>query len=165
MKAATHLAAGVSAGILLSSYLNYSDIPSALPIIAAAGLGSLLPDIDICTSKLGSKAKPVSFMIQLFIGHRTLFHGALLYMVAGIFLFCGFPDYSNLWLGGLLGVATHLVLDMLNPAGVPLLWPLPVRFSLKLGKSGGLLDWILSIVFTATAIILAWNYLRITIPT
>ncbi|MBI2661465.1 metal-dependent hydrolase, partial [Candidatus Woesearchaeota archaeon] len=42
--------------------------------IAFALLGSALPDIDTASSKLGSKIWPLSRLIEIFMGHRGIFH-------------------------------------------------------------------------------------------
>jgi inner membrane protein len=157
MKGVTHIATGAVSGILLAELLSVTAM-EALPITAATIVGGLLPDIDICTSKLGKVIAPASFVIQHTIGHRTIFHGLFLYLAAFVTLTLSIPGGWEWWLAGLIGVVTHLLLDILNPAGVPLFWPWPRRFSLRLCKSGGLIDWLLAGILSILAASLAFSF-------
>lgn len=142
MKGTTHIAAGIVAGMLLTK-----SMPAENPLIILTGtiVGSLLPDIDICASKLGRRAKAVSSTIQTLVGHRTVFHGPLLYLIAGLMLYHAYP---GLWLWILTastGIALHLFLDAANPAGIPVFWPLPTTYSYASISSGGVLDRLLAV--------------------
>jgi len=120
-------------------YAAYSNLsaPSAFAAAAVSAAGALFPDIDISTSKLGAKFKPVSVTISKLFGHRTLFHSPLLYLTISIFLSRHFPQFNVYWTAFFLGVISHLLLDMLNPKGIPLLYPYPKRYRLARIKCGG----------------------------
>lgn len=81
--------------------------------------------------------------------HRSFLHsflGTLLFTT--IFYFC----FGNIWLPFLIGILSHIVLDLLNKKGVRLFYPLKKGYSLKLCEYGGLTDKIilfLSIVIIA----------------
>jgi inner membrane protein len=131
MRWTTHFAAGLAAGMLITTE------PAAVII---SGISALLPDIDIPTSKVGRASPVVSTIINIAFGHRGLFHSllaaGLIYLLALKF----FPAYS---LYCLIGYLSHLLLDCLTPAGVPLLWPIPYRFRLPVIKTGSVMETIL----------------------
>ncbi len=161
MKGRTHLSAGLLLGTAMTSVAPIAallpigapmtNVPNALAVIGAAGLGALLPDLDCCTSKLGRKVAPASLAIQLFIGHRTLFHAPLLFALKFL------PVYAMLWYAALLGVASHLLLDTFNAAGVPWLYPLKWKLHLAKFRSGGIVDNILGILLAAAFFILLFK--------
>lgn len=107
--------------------------------------GSLFPDIDNASSKIGNRIKPASILIQLFFGHRTVFHAPLLYVTALFVITARYPQHQTLAAGFLIGVLSHLILDMMNPAGIPLLWPMRKRFAIPVVHSGSIFDRILGV--------------------
>lgn len=100
MKGTTHLAAGVTAALLLAS----KGVVPAAAIIA----GSVLPDIDSPKSLVG-RHWPI---IPKLLPHRTITHSFLFY--AGAYLLSPYLA---------LGILIHIFLDMLNPKGVKFFWP------------------------------------------
>lgn len=149
MKGFTHLSAGAVTGIAL-----YAGNPVGI-ILKAAGIsaiGALLPDIDRSTSKISKICRPASMAVELICGHRGVFHSLLLWtaMISAWYLI---KPEQILWIKAAAGgIASHLFLDILNPSGVPLLWPLKKRFSLAKLKSGGLTDFLLGAAFAAILI-------------
>ncbi|MBI6215737.1 metal-dependent hydrolase [Proteus sp. DFP240708] len=108
-------------------------------MIPAVLLGSLLPDLDHPGSILGRLFRIISLPLSKLCGHRGFTHSLL--------AFCGLAilwetqvsprwDISaDIFHALLLGYLSHLIADMLTPAGVPFLWPLKIRFALPiLGK-------------------------------
>jgi membrane-bound metal-dependent hydrolase YbcI (DUF457 family) len=104
---------------------------SSLPGLAGALAGSALPDLDI----------------PLRIPHRTITH----WWVPGIFgvfatLILPFSDPAwkefCLWLP--IGILLHIAEDSMTTGGVPLLWPFGKRFSFRLTRTGGSLEYLLS---------------------
>lgn len=115
MTGRTHVTVAVVTGFALgASGATY------IPLV----IGSLLPDIDHTTSTLGR-----FFPIGKFIKHRGITH-SLLALVASFLI--------HPWLG--LGVLTHILLDMLNPARVQFLYPLKTKvgLGLKFLPTGGI---------------------------
>ena len=90
----SHLLVGLTAGVVLDSFVHLSGppltaataVPLALIIKKAVyyfmvGFGALLPDIDNARSTMGRKLGWISKEIQHVAGHRTIFHSIL-----GLFL-------------------------------------------------------------------------------
>lgn len=163
MRGRTHAAAGVCAGICVASHAGL-PLGTGILVIASSAIGSLLPDLDTFTSTLGRRTAPVSFLIRLVFGHRTILHAVIPWTLLAVLL-CGiYPDVTTYVSAAAVGVATHLLLDMLNPAGVPLLWPLGIRFRLGIFRSGGLCDRLLGIGLSVAAIIFAYHYVLAQTP-
>jgi inner membrane protein len=136
----SHFLAGACAGALLTAGAD----PKALAVTASvAGIAALLPDIDSPRSYIGSKV-PASVAVKLVAGHRGVFHSLLaaaafslafffyLCFKARAYMFLAFPFAA--------GYISHLLLDTLNPEGVPLLWPLKLRFGFPLVVTGSLFE-------------------------
>lgn len=139
MKGGTHLAAGAVTGLILASTKSL-PLSDSITILSCSLLGSLAPDVDNTTSKLGRHIAPASFLIQLLIGHRTMFHAPLFWIALLTMITGNISGSGAAILGFSGGVVSHLILDLLNPKGIPLLWPWRKRFALPVTKSGGLLD-------------------------
>jgi inner membrane protein len=122
MTAGTH----VLAGILVAAIFN-------LPVIPAV-IGSIFPDIDL------KKGLPFPPERTLFNSHRGITH----HIIIPVFLFLvaiWTKDFFSLQLGIYLisfsfGYASHLLLDSLNPLGIPYTTSYYPRLSLKLMKAG-----------------------------
>lgn len=131
MRRKTHMAVGLAAGLALGI-----ESPIAL---AAVVVGSAIPDID----NLG-------VVVPKFTTHRGLTHSltlsALLY---GVYMvIASYSYYSELLLYGLLGVLTHIVLDLTNEKGIQLFWPYRKRYSLGIIKYDGVIEKLLWLAFT-----------------
>jgi inner membrane protein len=90
MEGRSHLLVGLTAGVVLDSFVHLSGPPltmvkaitltlivKKIVYYVMVGFGSLLPDIDNARSTLGHKLGPVSKGIQHIAGHRTIFHSIL----------------------------------------------------------------------------------------
>mgnify|MGYP000250541018 CR=1 FL=1 len=140
----THLAFGAVAGGHLAA-----SIPAlGLPIMAAALLGSILPDLDSPYSKLGRRFWPVSKLVFSIFGHRGGTHSLLFTGLVMAPVWAVSPPVA-LALGA--GIITHLAADAISfgqgprfgwrGAGVPLLWPLTeAKTGLRLVKVNGPLE-------------------------
>ncbi|WP_162007875.1 metal-dependent hydrolase [Heliorestis convoluta] len=151
----THALAGASLGVFLSNQVDTAIfIPSLagtpvepyaiLAIGAMAGaLGSLLPDIDHPSSKLGSKLLLLPSLLKITIGHRGPTHsivGAVTVSFLVWLLLSMIYPLTNMALYVLLlaGYISHLVLDSLNPQGVAWLWPVTrKKFRIPMFDTGG----------------------------
>ena len=134
----THKIGGVCTGIVTATLL-FADNPSpvaiisSLLIIAGASFGSIAPDIDKSTTKVGRNVflKPISLFIQKKYGHRTVTHSLIISLVflslvvGASYMFRGiaFYLYSNLAIGFSIGYLSHLLLDFLTVQGIPLFYP------------------------------------------
>ena len=122
----THLAAGLAMATLMPE--------QTLSVTAAIAIGSVLPDIDKESSIIGRYIPVIPRLLK----HRGFTHYPLLAFAVGFF---------NLPLA--IGMWSHLMLDALNPDGLPILGPffrkkisIPL-FSL-LFPSGGFIDKLLA---------------------
>ena len=124
MIAPTH----VSFGVLFAEFVfTCLDASPTGPALLAAGVGSLLPDADTPKSAVGRVFKP-SAAIERRFGHRQITHSALFLGACAAAALPLLLAGKLVYLGLLLGVASHLMLDMANLSGVPLLYPYPGRF-------------------------------------
>lgn len=134
------------AGVLVLPYCNIGDMSTQALFIGCAGISALLPDIDSPESKLGRIFWPASKLFQLTLGHRGVFHSLASTALLCLFLQVFLPAYA---IPITIGYLSHIVLDLFNPAGVPLLWPVPKHFSIPLIQTGSLLEKILFMSFAA----------------
>ena len=139
---ATHMMGGVAAA---ASYLLIvsPDIPSVPMTAAALGIGAiggLIPDIDHPSSKISRSLRPVNALVSLVFSHRGFFHTPILYaLLAALWAWkCPAPQYL-VWGACLFtGIFSHILLDCLNPGGIPLLFPVsPKRIHLAKIRTGG----------------------------
>ena len=90
MEGRSHLLVGLTAGIVLDSFIHLTGDPltgaKVVPLVLiikkvvyyfSVGFGALLPDIDNARSTMGHKLGWISKEIQHIAGHRTLFHSLL----------------------------------------------------------------------------------------
>ena len=103
----------------------------SLGLVFAGGLmGAMFPDIDSPTSKIRRgirktiKGNPQTD--KRVINHRRAPHMPLFWAVIFglIFYFIHEPHITTFFIGMTIGVASHLLIDMLNPAGIPLFGPI-----------------------------------------
>jgi len=145
-------------------------IPGAVLGLPLATLSGMLPDIDeehswISNPKdrvplvgpiLQVAAQAIAFtlnrlpLLNRLIGHRTITHSGLALMALGyLAVTWELRFHSALFLALILGFAVHLTLDAMTPAGIPLLWPIPMRFRFPVTfRADGKMDRLLRSVFT-----------------
>ncbi|MAG08437.1 hypothetical protein CMO89_03115 [Candidatus Woesearchaeota archaeon] len=113
----THLAFGFLVWLLIRPYFSINKYL----LLAVVLLASVLPDIDKSNSKVGSKIKPISFLIEKIFGHRKLFHSLFLWGIISVFVWY-FLDKG--YAGAILiGTTSHLIADGLTKQGVNFLYP------------------------------------------
>ena len=115
MRAATHLLGGQCAYLIAALIGGYS--PSWPQSLAAAG-AALLPDLDHHAALLPHWPWLARY------GHRQLSHSLVLGL---LWTATVWPLPSGWTLALSAGFHSHVLLDMLTPAGVAWLWPLPWR--------------------------------------
>ena len=126
MQGVTHMAGGAAfAAVYTLAALPGLSIGQEAAIIGVGALGGLIPDIDHPNSKISHKLKPVSAIVSMMFSHRGFFHTPILYLVLWALWerFC--PGTWYLMYGRMLflGITSHLVLDSLNPGGIPVFFP------------------------------------------
>ncbi len=123
-------------------------------------IGGLLPDIDEATADIWDKfrgGRIVGELIKPLIGHhRMISHSILGIAIVGYILKRILPmigsvilvDMNIVFWATMIGYLSHLIVDSFTTAGVPWLFPIPIRFgfppvkSLRI-KTGGLMEKIL----------------------
>ena len=148
MTGKTHMAAGAAAAIGLYTLTTKTIyIPHILLYTGLGMLGGLLPDIDHPNSKISHQLKPVSKVVTLFCKHRGFMHAPALYLIlwALLMTLCP-PGPVQVWASYILvGAASHLLLDFLNPGGIPIFFPIEKKHQHLLSiKTGGILENVLA---------------------
>lgn len=126
----THIAGGVVCGTLA-----YTVMPTGGPIsfIGGAIIGSLVPDLDHPGAILNRRSGTPSILTGF--GHRTFTHSFLFaFIMLSIVMLGGLNISFNL--GLFVGMLSHLLLDALNPSGVPLFWPYKHRYNIARLRTG-----------------------------
>lgn len=161
MTSRTHDLFAASFLLLAVSNLNLDPVslPTAMAAFSTCFLGGLAPDIDEPGSEFwqrlpaGSGSIVGKIVAPVFVSHRFLSHSIL-----GVFIFGKLlewillwstsflnVDIALVWWAGMIGFVSHLFADSLTKEGVPLLWPLPIKFgfppikSLRI-RTGGFLE-------------------------
>lgn len=135
--------------IVLLKLLGFDSI-----LIFLGALAALLPDIDITNSPIGRLLPQLSRRIGRRYAHRSITHSLpILALISAAGSILGFD--ASLALA--VGYMSHIILDMLNPSGVPLLYPKPSQFvllggSISVGETG---EKTLAAVLIITIIVLA----------
>lgn len=157
----THATAGSAVGLAVVSVVGCSrgmPMEQGIMCVTAAIVGSLIPDIDHPGSLAGKKAKTASALVSATFGHRTFMHSPLLLIVFAVLIkrFCP-AAYIVPAVAFLLGYLSHLFLDMLNPTGIPLLYPHPKKFHIASIRTGSGIDSMLRIAFAVVCVFLGYN--------
>ena len=114
----THIAFALLSGLLL---VDYFPAGNKILFLAFVLIGSSLPDIDNASSKIGQRLKPISTFIQLFLGHRGIFHSIFLaILMPGLVYFYFSKAYGIALFAGYI---SHLFIDALTKKGVNFLNP------------------------------------------
>jgi inner membrane protein len=130
MMAPTHMLAGAT----LAGYI----VGPSPGIIAASTFFALISDIDTPESGLGHRMPVIPTLINLIIGHRTITH-SLIFLLLGYFLFGCFLNHT-IALAWVIGVGSHILMDILTPQGVQLFWPYPFYVRFKAINTGGIIE-------------------------
>ena len=160
MKGATHLPAGVIAGLLTIPLSMGSESVISVGIMPIAGaIGGLFPDIDQPCSKIGRKVKPFSVVVNFLFGHRGLTHNLGIWILAFVSWLCLTDKVSgicsDMFLAFILGAFSHLLLDALTPHGIPTFGGKQIHLA-KI-RTGSFMELIIRIVLWVIAILLALN--------
>jgi inner membrane protein len=162
MTGRTHLTIGLAVGLALAQTMQAPPKESAL-IIAAAALGSLLPDIDHPQSML-SGFIPGAGLLSIFTRHRGITHSLLFCVLLPAVLWYAISSAGNLAipyiyaLSIIAGMVSHLLSDMLTPAGVPLLYPFRANWKALPGSVLSLTKWagLEMLVFLGALVVIGW---------
>lgn len=164
MTGKTHTLGGITlaAGLSLTGLCAPDTIADTVlwfGYLTAAGAGALLPDIDHRQSRVSHKHKMIAFLVNLFLGHRGFTHSLLSLILAsfvGLLLMQLLPYPTTLYIvfGFLLGYASHIILDCLNPAGVPLFYPVKKdKISVCEIRTGGIVEMVFFLLLVIVFVI------------
>lgn len=170
MKAATHQTVGVASALTTYSILYplqdklglNLDWKIWLVLIIGNSIGSILPDID----HKGSLISKILFFlpVHMITNHRHQTHSLLATGLLWLILQLLIPDQNQIafWfsLGVVTGSLSHILVDILNPNGVRLFYPLPWMIKLPLIRTGGIGEAFIGILFTALNVILSYDQLK-----
>ena len=148
----THLAFGLLIGLLALNYIKPSNIYLFLAVVL---FGSLLPDIDESHSKIGRKVWPLSKLIQIFLGHRGLFHSIFLIILIPGLVYVSISKTYGIAL--FLGYSSHVLIDGFTKKGVNFLNPI---LNLRLSgfvETGGKTELVILALLILSNIILLKN--------
>src|SRR5699024_6905734 len=154
MTGKTHLGCGVFIGSSLSIYYG-EDIFSSFTIVSFCGVASLVADICNFKSNIGRKLSPLSLLIRKIFGHST-FTQSLLFL----FFWClkAIEAPEPYLVSIIMGMLSHIILDMLTPRGVKLFYPINISVKMPfVFRTGGVVDLSLSTAFTAITVVLWWK--------
>lgn len=126
----SHLVMGVAAGYLVAGWNP--------AMLLAAGVASLLPDLDHPRSYIGNKVPVAPTITRMVLGHRGGLHSLI--AALGVGLVANLIWGTSVGMVVAVGYIAHLIGDMLTPSGVPLFWPLKVSVKIPLFKTGGVLE-------------------------
>jgi inner membrane protein len=110
-----------------------------LPRIPMA-IGGVIPDLDIL----------LNYGFPLV--HRGIIHTPFFLAVCVVFLYLVMDSPATFAFGA--GFLSHLLLDVITPTGIPLLYPLPVYFTLNLASYSNILANLGIIAWSLAAILL-----------
>ena len=123
--------------------INSFDIQNKIIFIAILLTASVIPDIDSYKSKIGKKIKPLSFLINVFLGHRGLFHSIFLLILLSLLIML--VSYE-LTIAFFIGYLSHLALDSLTPEGVMFFYPFSRKRTKGFIRTGSLVENILFVL-------------------
>lgn len=136
MNGRTHKVGGACAGVLAGAMLlqppyTFDKMLLTGVLVGGSLLGSLMPDIDHKGSTIGHQMKLTSTVISNLFGHRGLTHAPIVHILITIILLLiggtltDFPKlmYVSFIIGLFIGGISHLILDSMTIAGIPLLYP------------------------------------------
>jgi inner membrane protein len=145
MRFRTHLAFGVFVSVAFASLTQISD-----KWIFSLGLllGSVLPDLDLQTSWIGRRVRPVSWLFNTLLGHRGILHS--IWALIPIAALC-WVSMPMLAIGFVTGFISHLLIDSTTTKGIRWLWPF-VRIRGPIA-TGGFEDTLLFLFFATASIV------------
>lgn len=143
MNKPTHVMGGIALGVGIGVASSTSSIPLFGVLLAGTSIGAILPDIDKKNTSVSHKAPFISFITRLFTTHRGFTHSLLALAIFGSILY-PVTQFGNLvrylYYGLIIGYLSHLILDMLNPEGIPLFFPIKFKISFAKIRTGGKME-------------------------
>ena len=153
MQGNTHIVGGITASLAFAQFSN--DNP--LVLVGAGVIGALLPDICHRGSKIGRTFPIIAKLINTVFGHRSFTHSLLFLLLVMVVLHTLIP-YRAISIGIIIGMASHIVLDMCTKKGVKLFFPasISIRFPLTT-KTGSKVERIVLMLLSMLSIYLSYE--------
>ena len=146
MTGKTHIIGGLAASLAFAHVTSYDPVL----LVGAGVIGAVLPDICHGGSKVGRAFPLVSKVINGLFGHRSFTH-SLLFLMIMVIVMDSFVTNESVTAGILVGMVSHLVLDMATRNGIKLLFPLKIRVRFPLTtRTGGTVE---SVVLAALSLL------------
>src|SRR5699024_2712918 len=120
---------------------------------------TLVPDICHCVSRMCRALPIISKLINLIFGHRSFTH-SLLFLVILSFLMDRVLPYEALKNGLMIGMISHLALDMMTRSGIQLFFPISfkVRFPVTI-RTGSLAENLILSTLALISFYFGWQVL------
>lgn len=148
MTGKTHIIGGLAASL---AYAQFSDGDPVL-LVGAGVIGAIIPDICHGGSKIGRALPLLSKVINTLFGHRSFTHSLLFLVIMGILL-NSFVSNEAVQEGIMVGMISHLVLDMATRNGIKLLFPLKTRVRLPITtRTGGAVESVVMAVLSVLSV-------------
>ncbi len=139
----THLLISFLVGLFTFEFFHINKFIYVFIVVLAGAL----PDIDLPNSKIGSKIKPLSKLLNLIFGHRGFLHSIFMPLILlVVFYYFKILEYG---LAFFIGYLSHLIADSLSYEGLKLFSPISNFRVRGFIKVGGLFEYILFIVLLA----------------
>ncbi|WP_312507116.1 metal-dependent hydrolase [Lysinibacillus sp.] len=153
MQGNTHIVGGITASLAFAQFSN--DNP--LILVGAGVIGALLPDICHRGSKIGRTFPIIAKLVNTVFGHRSFTHSLLFLLLVMLILHTLIP-YRAISIGVIVGMASHIVLDMCTKKGVKLFFPasVSIRFPLTT-KTGSKVEGIVLMLLSMLSIYLSYE--------
>lgn len=144
----THLVFGAVAYTGAAAALGLS---TETEVLAAAAIGSLLPDIDHPKSYFGQRFRIISVPLAGLVGHRGVTHSALAVLVCALLTAGVIGGTPAIVMALAIGYLSHLIGDWMTTTGIPLLWPRRTRYKAPITfKTGSLAETALFVLLAAS---------------
>ena len=153
MQGNTHIVGGITASLAFAQFSN--DNP--LVLVGAGVIGALLPDICHRGSKIGRTFPLIAKLVTTVFGHRSFTH-SLLFLISMMVLLHMLIPYRAISIGIIIGMASHIVLDMCTKKGVKLFFPvsISIRFPLTT-KTGSKVEGVVLMLLSMLSIYLSYE--------
>ncbi|MBI2667275.1 metal-dependent hydrolase [Candidatus Woesearchaeota archaeon] len=145
----THLAFGFLTSLLA---IKLFQVPNQIIFILAVIAGAILPDIDYMSSKIGSKVRLLSFILEMIFGHRGLMHTIYVPIIA--FIAFSIFGYQLIGFAFMIGFTSHLLIDCLNIKGISFFRPFNKLHLQGFIKTGGILEYALLAVIIVLIVLM-----------
>ncbi len=130
----------------------HTPLPLSMAATTAAVVGSLAPDIDHPSSRVGQLLWPISYPLARLFGHRGLTHSALALLGLALAVVLLDGAVVTTVTAFAVGYTLHLAADACTTRGIALLYPSRQRFRAPITvRTGGLGEWALTGLILALA--------------